>query len=251
MASLAKLKLKASKLRAAAATTAAAAAADSAETGPSNDTPAATDDDSRSAAMVGSAASAPDPLDERCASWLGANGLQPASTAIEARIREARGEESDVSGAAESAAWRTCDLVLDAQPVTDSELFDETVLAHATSANARRRAGVEAARAELTRLGVCEEHLSLPPDRLVPLIHEMAYARVVGASAAGKAKRPPAASFGSQHTWPAHSSTSAPPPAESPLVMVVVARHYDADVGWLKELPRRTRTLAGCSNPLH
>ena len=184
----------------------------------------------------------PDPLDRRGGDWLRANGLAPAVTPEELRARHARGEEADVAAAAEAAAWAACDLVLRAQPVGASELFDESILTHARAANDARRAAAASARNQLGLQGVCGEHLALPPKASIPLVHEMVFARHVGSSAAARRREPPAASFGKEHQWPTMPTASAPPPPDATLAVVVVAYHGDATgrgLEWLQELPPR------------
>ena len=183
----------------------------------------------------------PDALDLRAAAWLSANGLQRAATPAEVRARQAKGEETDVATYAEAAAWRACDLALAAQPVDEGCLFDEAVLETARSANAARHEAASAARTRLSALGLCEEHLELArrPGELIPLLHEMAYARYVGGSNLAKRRQPPAASFGKEIRWPTTLAASQPLDAESALITVVVARRSGEDVSWLTELPHR------------
>ena len=181
-----------------------------------------------------------DPLDERGAAWLRSHGLT-AETAAEKRARHARGEEVDVATTAELAAWHACDLALAAQPIDESDLFDESVLDGARAANAARRQAALAARSRLTGLGVCDEHLNHSPDTLVPLLHEMVYARHVGQSNLAKHRHPPAASFGADFRWPSADHASLPLPADVPLLMLVVACRADEDVSWLARLPSRVQ----------
>ena len=192
----------------------------------------------------------PDPLDRRGGDWLRANGLAPAVTPEELRARHARGEEADVAAAAEAAAWAACDLVLRAQPVGASELFDESILTHARAANDARRAAAASARNQLGLQGVCGEHLALPPKASIPLVHEMVFARHVGSSAAARRREPPAASFGKEHQWPTMPTASAPPPPDATLAVVVVAYHGDATgcgLEWLQELPPRVTAHLMCT----
>ena len=81
-----------------------------------------------------------------------------------------------------------------------------------------------------------EEHLELPDVDLLPLLHEMRFARAVGGSAAGRRLRPVPAAFGDAFRWPATAGESWLMP-EGDVVTVVVAR-YDEDVGWLSSLPQ-------------
>lgn len=179
----------------------------------------------------------PHALDDAAQAWLRANGMARAVDAAEERARWAKGEEADVAAHASSEAWRVCDLALAAQPPSD--LFDESLLEHAAAANTARRKTSEAACDSLRKLGVCDEHLGLPPERLLPLLHEMAFARIVGASALARRKCPPAASFGPQHAWPVGDAPSTPPPPELPLLLLLVSRG-DEDVGWLSQLCARS-----------
>ena len=176
--------------------------------------------------------------------WLSEVGLGPPADAAEVRARRLRGEEEDVSRDAEVAAWRVCDMALEAVPPAAAELFDEERLEWAASANAARRAAVAAAREQLGALGVCDEHLdalaTAPLDELLPLLHEMSAARAVGASAAARLRRPADTSYGAPFRWPTATAASVPPPATSALALVVVARHRGEDVTWLLErLPPR------------
>jgi hypothetical protein len=179
------------------------------------------------------------PLDEQQLAWLGAHGLG-GSTAADMRARQfVHRAEADVAGDASAAAWQCCDLLTAAQPPDESELFDESVLDCAAAANAARRAAAAAARAQLTDLGVVDEHLALEPSALLPSIHEMAFARHVGSTVAAGLQRPPAGSFGKEYQWPACVGASTPPPPDTTLAMLVISR-YEEDVGWLlRRLPPR------------
>ena len=70
----------------------------------------------------------------------------------------------------------------------------------------RRRMTPAFARERLASRGVSSEHLHAlqadGPDGVMPLLHEMAYARAVGDSRAARARRPPAASYGADFAWP-------------------------------------------------
>ena len=121
------------------------------------------------------------PLDEATASWLTSCGIGPPVTDAEVRQRTLHGDEPDVTPAAAAEAWRLCDLAMAMQPPEEDDIFDESMLNGAAAANEARRRASRASRATLSAAGVCDEHLALPPDELLPLLHEMGFARIVGA----------------------------------------------------------------------
>ena len=181
-------------------------------------------------------------LDEACNNWLGAHGLQRVDpVSAEARKRKHTfGVEWNVSEIASEEAWRLCDAALAAQPPQgEDELFDESILESAAAVNDARRRIALAKRAELSAVGVCDEHLDLPAHEMVPMIHEMVFARAAGATAAARRLMPPPSSWGAAHKWPASPVKSVPPPLDKPLCMVLVSRESE-DVSWLFErLPPR------------
>ena len=181
----------------------------------------------------------PHRLDEERIAWLSAYGLQPPADAAEGRARLLKGEEVDVSQEAIRVAWQICDLASASQlPRDESEIFDESLLSTAAAANAARRRVAAASRAELTASGLTDEHSAMELEHLLPLLHEMAFTRAVGASTAARHRMPTAASYGPAHRWPVSDTLSAPPPADATLMMVVVSRSVE-NVSWLATLPPR------------
>ena len=99
---------------------------------------------------------------------------------------------------------------------------------------------------ELKQLGLCHELLDLESSRLVPLVAEMAFARVVGASSAAFARLPPPAFHGPQQRASAWLRMPKPRPAPSagglPVALVVVCRHSE-ELDWLSQLMREVPGL--------
>ena len=99
---------------------------------------------------------------------------------------------------------------------------------------------------ELKQLGLCHELLDLESSRLVPLVAEMAFARVVGASSAAFARLPPPAFHGPQQRASAWLRMPKPRPAPSagglPAALVVVCRHSE-ELDWLSQLMREVPGL--------
>ena len=181
-------------------------------------------------------------LDQAASDWLSVHDLAPPTNPAEARARALHGEEADITMGAETSAWRACDLLLAAQPLADQDIFDETLLDRASIANTVRRRIHAAARQQLIEMGVCTEHLGLPADDFVPMLHEMAFARHVGASALARRRMPTSSSFGAAHRWPrAQVGKIIPPDPDSSVAVVVIAHERGDDVGWVARLPPRVK----------
>ena len=146
---------------------------------------------------------------------------------------------------ATAAATTALDLAAEAS-IDEDELYDESTLETARVANDVRRRDAQVALARLADgFGVGAEHLRALGNgtpgaflELLPLLHEMCFARSVGASTAARRLLPPASSYGAQHSWPSGDGGTRPRvAADGPAALVLVPR-LDESLGWLKRLPK-------------
>lgn len=183
----------------------------------------------------------------RSSAWLGAHGLLPSTSAAEQRSRLLRNaaDIEEVRDVATAAATTALDLAAEAS-IDEDELYDESTLETARVANDVRRRDAQVALARLADgFGVGAEHLRALGNgtpgaflELLPLLHEMCFARSVGASTAARRLLPPASSYGAQHSWPSGDGGTRPRvAADGPAALVLVPR-LDESLGWLKRLPK-------------